>query len=246
MYAMWNLWHGCHKISEGCGHCYVFRQDGKHGIDSTVVHKTRSFTLPVQRKRDGSWRVPAGTTLWTCFTSDFFIDEADAWRDEAWDMMRARPDLQFVMVTKRVHRVAACLPRDWGAGYGHVTLFCTVENQRQAETRLPVFLALPLQHKGITCEPLLEAVSLRPWLDGSIGQVVVGGESGDDARPCDFDWVMRIRQECLECHVPFTFKQTGACFIKDGRTYRIARKYQMPQARKAGIDLPPLPGWNVL
>lgn len=49
--SMWNLWHGCHKLSEGCRHCYVYRTDGKYGKDSSVVTKTEKFDLPLQCKR---------------------------------------------------------------------------------------------------------------------------------------------------------------------------------------------------
>ena len=84
MDEMWNLWHGCHKKSEGCQHCYVFRRDAEFEKDSNVVTKTSSFNLPIRRDRSGNWKVPSGTLMWTCFTSDFFIEEADQWREDAW------------------------------------------------------------------------------------------------------------------------------------------------------------------
>lgn len=233
---MWNLWHGCHKVSEGCFHCYVYRRDAEHGIDSSLVRRTASFGLPLARRRDGSFKVAPGTTLWTCFTSDFFLAEADEWRPEAWSMMRRRPDVHFVLITKRVERVAAALPADWGEGYHNVTLYCTVENGRRAAERLPVFRRLPFRHKAVICEPLLEYVDLRPWLGPWVELVTVGGESGPDARPCDFAWVCLMRDDCRAAGVPFFFKQTGACFVRDGRTYRIPCRLQMAQARKAGID----------
>ena len=63
-----------------------------------------------------------------------------------------------------------------------------------------------------------------------------GGESGYEARPCHFDWVMEIRSLCVENNVSFWFKQTGAKFVKDGRMYHIKRQLQHSQARKAGIN----------
>lgn len=236
MNSMWNLWHGCHKVSEGCLHCYVYRRDSRYDIDSSQVRKTKSFNLPVARKRDGTYKVPPHTTLWTCFTSDFFISEADQWRDEAWAMIHARPDVNFILITKRIDRVAECLPDDWGDGYDNVTLYCTVENQKRADMRLPVFKQLPFKHKCIICEPLLESISLSQWLGEWVEQVTVGGESGSEARPCDFEWVKQIRADCVAKNVPFFFKQTGANFIKDGKTYKIPRKLQSSQARKAAID----------
>ena len=67
-------------------------------------------------------------------------------------------------------------------------------------------------------------------------QVTVGGESGSEARVCDYAWVLGIREQCIAANVPFYFKQTGAHFRKDGRLYNIPRNQQMKQAYKAGID----------
>ncbi len=233
---MWNLWHGCRKFSEGCAHCYMFRHDGEHGLDSENVYKTSSFYLPRAKDRKGVYKIPSGSTVWTCFTSDFFIEEADEWRKEAWNMIKERPDLHFVFVTKRIHRTLECFPDDWGGGYSNVSIICTVESQRQAEIRLPIFKNVPVRHKGIICEPLLEPINLRPWLGDWVEQVTVGGESGPDARPCDFEWVIGIRKDCIAADVPFHFKQTGANFVKDGKLYRIPRWLQMEQARKAGMN----------
>ena len=55
--SMWNLWHGCHKLSEGCRHCYVYRTDGKYGKDSSVVTKTEKFDLPLLRKKNGTYKI---------------------------------------------------------------------------------------------------------------------------------------------------------------------------------------------
>ena len=96
----WNLWHGCHKISPGCQHCYVYRSDSRYGRDSSKVEKTSVFDLPIRRKRVGGFVVPSGKTVYTCFTSDFFLADADEWRTEAWDMIRQRPDLNFFFITK--------------------------------------------------------------------------------------------------------------------------------------------------
>lgn len=232
----WNLWHGCHKISEGCKHCYVYRGDMRYGSrDPSVVAKTSNFDLPVRTAKNG-WAIPSGTMVYTCFTSDFFVEEADEWRVEAWNMIRRRPDLSFLMVTKRIHRFFESLPDDWGDGWDNVIIFSTVESQRTADMRLPIFRAAPIKHKGLAMEPLLERVDissqLGPWLEN----VTVGGESGPDARVCDYDWVLDIRAQCLDADVPFTFRQTGANFRKDGKIYMIPRKLQHRQAYLAGIN----------
>ena len=235
---MWNLWHGCHKISEGCQNCYVYRRDAQFGKDSSVVTKTGDFNLPLKRTRAGTYKLTGSETVYTCFTSDFFLDDADAWRAEAWQMIRSRSDLNFFIITKRIHRFRIALPADWGEGYDHVTICCTVENQKRADERLPIFLTEPIKHKSIICEPLLGPIDLSAYLSPVIESVIVGGESGNNARICDYAWVLAIREQCRQKGVGFHFKQTGAHFSKEGRLYTIRRELQHSQAAKAGIDLP--------
>lgn len=233
--ATWNPWHGCHRVSEGCRNCYVYRIDARHGKDSSQVTRTASYMLPLQRKKNGDYRISAGTLLYTCFSSDFLVADADEWRQAAWEMMRIRQDVRFLFITKRIDRLAQCLPPDWGAGYENVSIGCTIENQAMCDYRLPYFLAAPIRHKFIVCEPLLGKITL-PAAEG-IEEVIAGGESGSGARPCHYEHVLDLRRQCAEQGIAFHFKQTGAVFVKDGRTYRIARPDQIPQARKANIDL---------
>lgn len=236
--ALWNLWHGCHKLSPGCQHCYVYRGDAKREVDSSLVTQTKNFDLPMRKKRNGEYKIPSGTLVYTCFTSDFFVKDADPWRTEAWGMIRLRSDLHFMMITKRIDRLQECLPEDWGDGYDNVTICCTVENQACADYRLPIYKAAPIKHKIIICEPLLERIDLHPYHIGEwIEQVVAGGESGYDVRPCNFDWVMELHNVCAENNVAFWFKQTGAKFIKDGKLYHIRRQFQHAQARKSGVNI---------
>lgn len=237
-YADWNPWHGCTKISAGCKFCYVYRQDEMYGceIGSNVARKTAAFDLPIKRKRDKSYKLPPGKVVFTCFTSDFLLEDADEWRPDCWRMIRERSDCMFYFFTKRIDRFADCIPADWGDGYPNVLIGCTVENQAMADRRLPIFMSAPIRHKIITAAPLLEQINILPYLDSSIEEVSVGGESGVNARPCHYDWILNLRRQCVEKNVPFRFHQTGAYFVKDGKLYRIMRKYQLSQAHKAGID----------
>ncbi|MGA2823789.1 MAG: DUF5131 family protein [Bacteroidales bacterium] len=234
--AKWNLWHGCHKISAGCKNCYVYRFDAAFNRDASSVTKTADFDLPLKRKRNGAYKLSTGETVFTCFTSDFFLEEADAWRIDAWKMIRIRSDLQFYIITKRIDRFSVNLPQDWSDGYNNVTICSTCETQDMADYRLPILLSMPIKHKAIICEPLLEHIILSHWLLPSIEEVIVGGESGNNARICDYDWVLDIRTQCIDKRVPFYFKQTGAKFVKDGHLYHIKRQDQHAQAAKAGID----------
>ena len=236
---MWNPWHGCHKISAGCRHCYVYREDAAFGAETStrIVRPTASMRLPLKRDRSKNWKYPAGTQFALCFTSDFLIEEADAWRDEVWEIIRLRDDCTFFFFTKRIDRLARCLPPDWGDGYDNVGIGCTVENQDRADYRLPIFLNLPIRHRMIIAAPLLECIDLRPYLDPQlIEEVSVGGESGLHARPCHYEWVIDMAAQCRDHNIPFCFHQTGAYLVKDGRTYRIPRQHQHSQATKAGLN----------
>ena len=236
--ATWNPWHGCKKISPGCANCYVYRRDAEFGKDSSMVTRTSSFDMPIKRNRKGEYKLqPDGESVYTCMTSDFFLDEADEWREEAWDIIRRRSDLHFVIITKRIHRFEVELPGDWGSGYENVTIYCTCENQNRADYRLPVFLELPIKHRNVIHEPMLEQIDIRKYLaTGKIEGVTCGGESGPDARVCDFAWILDSMEQCVEYDVSFWFKQTGARFKKGNKVYLIDRKDQMSQAQKAGVN----------
>lgn len=237
-YTSWNPWHGCTKLSPGCKYCYVYRQDEMYGseVSSSECRKTGNFNLPIKRKRDRSWKIESGHVVFTCFTSDFLLKDADAWRDDCWQMMKIRKDLWFYFFTKRIDRFMDCVPEDWGTGYDNVLVGCTVENQQMADYRLPIFKALPIKHKSIIVAPLIEPVDLSAYLDHTIEEVSVGGESGLHARPCHYEWILSIRQQCIQANVPFCFHQTGAHFVKDGKLYNVPRSHQLSQASKANID----------
>lgn len=232
----WNLWHGCHKYSEGCKNCYVFRSDSKYDRNPDLVVKTSKFNLPVSKNRKGEYKFPSDTMFWTCFSSDFLVEDADVWRNEAWKMIKERSDCHFLFITKRILRFMKCIPEDWGDGYDNVTVCVTCENQKRVDERLPCFKELPIKHKVFIHEPLLEAINIGSYLDETIEEVVVGGESGYYARDCNYEWIIDIREQCVKKNVTFTFKQTGSYFIKDNKRYKIERKFQHSQAHKANIN----------
>ena len=233
----WNPWHGCTKISPGCAHCYVYRIDSFYDkSESNFCRKTGNFYLPVRLNRQKQYKIEPGTLVYTCFTSDFFLEDADEWREEAWNMIRKRSDCTFLFYTKRIERMRECLPCDWGVGYDNVIIGCTVENEQMAKTRLPVFISMPIKHRIIGVEPMLERINIEKYLSDNVESVSVGGESGEDARVCDFDWVLDIRNQCIRRNVAFTYHQTGSKLIKDGRIYNIPRAMQHIQAKKASVD----------
>lgn len=230
----WNPWRGCKRCSEGCLHCYIHKGDAKRNIRTSDIVRTKDFYKPVEKLKNGSYKMKGGT-IFLCFSTDFLIEEADAWRGECWSMIRKRQDCNFLFLTKRIERFMECIPDDWADGYDNVIVCCTIENQKNADKRLSVFQGLPIKHKCITAQPLIERIDIRNYLD-DIELVVVGGESDYCARPLDYAWVLDIREQCIQKNVNFEFRQCGTHFIKDGKQYRLQTKDLCRQARLANID----------
>ncbi len=232
--AMWNPWRGCKKCSDGCLNCYIHKGDAKRGVDTSVITRTKDFSKPTDRLKNGSYKMKPGI-VYTCFSTDFLIEEADEWRSECWKMIKERQDCTFLFLTKRIDRFMKCIPKDWNDGYENVVVGCTVENQKNADYKLGIFSTLPIKHKCITAQPLLEKINIEPYLD-DVELVVVGGESDRNARPLDYSWVLGIREQCIRKNVSFEFRQCGTNFQKDGKRYKIQTKDLCRQSAKAGIN----------
>ncbi len=232
--GLWNPWHGCHKCSPGCKNCYVFYLDGIRNKDSNIVTKSKTnFNLPLKKNRAGEYKIAAGSEIATCFTSDFFIEEADIWRSDAWEIIKQRKDVDFLICTKRIERFNTCIPEDWNDGYNNVIIAVTCENQQKAEERLPVLLEIRAKRKYIFTAPILENIDLSEFLSsGKIDLVSVGGESYENARECNFDWVKNIKAVCDAYNVRFDFHQTGSNFVMNGRRYKIKHRDEYAQAKK--------------
>lgn len=233
--AMWNPWRGCHKYSEGCKFCYIHKGDSKRDIDTNNVVKTDKFNAPIEKNKKGEYKIKSGQTVYLCFSTDFLIEDADQWRNDCWSMIRERSDLHFIFLTKRIERFMQSIPSDWNDGYDNVTVGCTIENQDRADFRLSIFSKLPIKHKNIICQPLIERVNIEKYLD-EIELVVVGGESDYNARPLDYDWVLSMREQCIDNNVRFEFRQCGTHFIKDNKSYTLNVRELCSQAKKANIN----------
>lgn len=238
MHDIWNPWHGCRKISEGCDHCYMYFLDRVRDKDGANIYRTQNFDYPLKKDRKGNFKIRSGEMIRVCMTSDFFLEEADPWRDEAWEIMRLRSDVIFYLLTKRPERVQHCLPPNWGSGWENIFFNVTAENQRRADERIPLLLELPFLHKGVMCAPFIGEVSLVRYLQsGQIEQVVCGGENYDGARPCNYEWVKLLRNECEAFDISFTFIETGTKFIKDRKLYTLPdKRLQAEMAYKSGIS----------
>lgn len=233
--AMWSPWRGCHRYSEGCKYCYIHKGDAKRGVETSAIVRTDKFYAPIEMNKKGEYKIKSGQTVFLCFSTDFLIEEADEWRDECWKMIKKRSDLHFIFLTKRIDRFLDCIPSDWVDGYDNVTVGCTVENQDRADLRLSMFANLPIKHRNIICQPLIEEINIERYMD-NVELVVVGGESDRNARPLNYDWVLSIREQCIKKGVRFEFRQCGTHFMKDGKEYIINVKNLCSQARKANIN----------
>ncbi len=233
--AMWNPWRGCHRHSEGCKYCYIHKGDFKRKIDTDNIVKTDNFYAPIVKNKSGEYKIKSGQTVYLCFSTDFLIEDADEWRSECWQMIKERSDLNFLFLTKRIERFTDCIPDDWNDGYDNVTVGCTVENQDRANYRLSIFNKLPIKHKNIICQPMIEEIDLSAYLD-DVELVVVGGESDKNARPLDYAWVLAIRDQCIARDVNFEFRQCGTYFIKAGKRYNLPTRQLCSQAKRANID----------
>ena len=194
----WNPWHGCKKVSPGCKNCFVYKMDRRYGRDTTII--TKGKTTYELKDKD----VPHGSLIKLCFSSDFFIEEADC---------------IFVTTTKRPERIAQCVPADWGDGWEHVHISISIENQEMADKRLTAFLAAPVKHREVFCSPLIAPISLGKYLDtGLIKCVNVGGEMSpkNEVRPIMWEWVRDLFLEAQERDIEFYFHQCGSMFMRDG------------------------------
>jgi protein gp37 len=231
----WEPWTGCYKVSDGCTFCYYYGLYSKHYGQNTV-QKTGEFHKPLLKTTKGVYKISSGKTVATCFASDFFIPEADEWRAEAWAMIKQRTDLDFLILTKRIDRFPVSLPSDWGEGYDNVNIGCTVETQSLADYRLPLFLSYPAKRRFVACAPLLSPIDLSPYLYG-IDHATVGGETGREARECNYDWVLDSREQCVKAGVTFWFKNTGSYFKRDVVAQKINPFKQSSFAKGLGINV---------
>lgn len=237
----WEPWTGCYKKSDGCTYCYYYGPYSKRFGQNNIV-KTNEFNKPLEtvympRKKITKYKMAGGKECHTCFTTDFFLPEADEWREEAWSIMKKRPDLTFVMLTKRIDRFHVSLPDDWGDGYDNVRIGCTVENQEIADYRLPLYISYPIKHRWIICQPLLGEINLEAYLHG-VESVRASGESGKDARVLDYDWILSLRNQCKNADIPFLFNSTGSHFKKDGVVRNINPFKQKGAASELNINIP--------
>lgn len=222
-----NFWWGCTKVGPGCDFCYAKTWSERFG---------ESIWGPgVQRRKIKSavkliYKLHNGASWWAadCYIgkfhdnprrrvfvqsmSDLFDKEVPIeWFDEAWTAITACDALNVQIVTKRISFVEKRLSgKPWPQ---HAGLMISIVNQEEADRDIPRLIELKdrlgIPWIGLSMEPLLAKVVLRPeWL-ARLDWIIVGGESGPNARPMHPDWARSLRDQCAEAGVPFLFKQWG-------------------------------------
>lgn len=226
----WNPWQGCEHVSPGCDHCYMFAEKRRYGQDpeTPVRSKPPTFNKPLRWQREAAAakaldpQAPS-PLVFTCSWSDWFIRDADPWREEAWAIVKACPDLIFQILTKRHGRMGGYLPDDWGSGYPNVWLGVSAEDAEWWARRVYTLSQTPAAVRFVSYEPALGPVPNAHL--GGIHWVIAGSESGGGARPADIDWYRSMRDQCVAADVRFFYKQHARDGVKfstpllDGRRW---------------------------
>lgn len=228
-----NPWIGCQKVSPGCDHCYAETQNNfrKWNGGTWGPHAPRKRTSVGYWKQPLLWAIEgriAGVRprVFCASLADIFDNQApEGARDDLWALIRATPELDWLLLTKRPENIGKILPADWGDGYANVWLGTTAENQEQADRRGRILRNIPARIRFFSCEPLLSAITIEVETIQALDWVIVGGESGGDARQMDVEWARGLRDQCETAGVYFLFKQWGA-FVPEinGRYRRVSKK----------------------
>lgn len=182
-----NFWRGCKKVSPGCANCYMYRDQKRYGNNpEEIVRSKTTFNDPIKWAKSG--KLKPGSKIFVCSWSDFFLSEADEWRDEAWKIIRDTPYI-YQLCTKRPENIIDRLPKDWGAGYPNVWLGVTGENQTLFDRRAKILLPIPARIHWVSIEPQLEQIRATDSVIRKLDWVVIGGESGKDARLFNPQWI---------------------------------------------------------
>lgn len=209
--STFNPWWGCTKVDPLCVNCYAEAFDKRvGGAHWGAGTERRTFGAahwnePLKWNRE-AFKAGTRRRVFCASMADVFDDEAPTGElDRLWDLIRVTPSLDWLLLTKRAHRIRESLPIDWGTnGYENVWLGVSV-GEDGGRWRIGALAAVPAKVRFLSMEPLLQPMP-NLHLDG-IDWVIVGAESGHGRRPMALDWVRGIRDQCAG-RAGFFFKQT--------------------------------------
>lgn len=207
-----NPWIGCTKVSEGCENCYAVNQAARRGWDHFGKGKPRRRTKPANWNKVRQWNedsINQNTPLrvFCASLADFCDPEVPVeWVNDLWSLIAETSHLDWLLLTKRPHRLDSVLPISrhlWNL----VWMGTTVENQASV-SRIDEITRIKFNRRFLSCEPLLGPINFGNKLR-QIDWVIVGGESGPNARHMNEDWVRDIRDQCIASNTKFFYKQFG-------------------------------------
>jgi protein gp37 len=221
-----NPWRGCAHVSPGCVNCYAetLAKRNPKVLGGWGPGSHRSIAAPAYWRQPLKWNEEAGTLgvnrprVFCASLADVFEDHPAVIEARArlWDLIFKTPRLDWLLLTKRPENIEKFLPDTWGGPYGcrkNVWLGTSVEDRKRLP-RAQQIIDLSAACTFLSIEPLLEYLGRIDLT--RIGWVIVGGESGPNARPCDLMWIRSIVKQCDDQHVPCFVKQLGANAIMHG------------------------------
>ncbi|MFH1700884.1 MAG: phage Gp37/Gp68 family protein [Candidatus Zixiibacteriota bacterium] len=203
--STWNPVTGCTKISAGCRYCYAERMAKRLRAMGSPNYKD-GFKVSLHRRASNlplGWKKPQ--MIFVNSMSDLFHKDIPLeYILKVFDVMKRCPQHQFQILTKRAGRMLQLdIKLPWQE---NIWMGVTVENQKCVH-RIEQLRQIGAKTKFLSLEPLLGPLQNLNLQD--INWVIVGGESGPGARSMKPEWVLDIRDQCLEAQVPFFFKQWG-------------------------------------
>lgn len=207
----WNPVTGCTKQSEGCAHCYA--EVMAHRLCAMGNHKyVNGFksTIHIDALMEPfKWKKPS--TIFVCSMSDLFHKDVPfEFIDKVFSVIKDTPQHNYQILTKRAERMAEYF--ETRKISHNVWIGVTVENE-DTKSRIDYIRYLDATVKFLSCEPLLGDLG-ELNLEG-VNWIIVGGESGSQARPMKEEWVLNIKRQADANNIPFFFKQWGT-WSKDG------------------------------
>jgi len=208
--ATWNPVRGCTKISPGCAHCYAETfAERFRGVPGHPYEQGFDLRL-IPEKLAEPLRWSKSKMVFVNSMSDLFHkDVPDEYILAVVRVMQMANWHTYQVLTKRSERLREMLEgklRD-AAAAPHIWWGVSVENREHGLPRIESLRAAPAGVRFLSVEPLLE--DLGEFDLSGIHWVIVGGESGNGARPMEREWLVRIRDRCQQAKVPFFFKQWG-------------------------------------
>lgn len=202
----WNPVTGCTKVSPGCKHCYAEALAHRlQKMGASGYHQGFQLTLQPKRLTQPLARIKP-TQYFVNSMSDLFHEKVtDEFIDQVFSTIHQTPQHTYQILTKRAHRLPdyfshrACPSNVW--------LGVSVEDKEYGLPRIALLRSVKAPIRFLSIEPLLEDLGTIDLTD--IHWVIVGGESGPQARPMKSAWVEPIQQQCEKAHVAFFFKQWG-------------------------------------